>query len=141
MSYHHARLAAGFLFLAILSAGCARTFIPATTPHVYSGGDQAYLSPEGELEAVKREIRRFCFHKHDLDPTMDFPDLEYDSNDENRERCYQLKVQGLKLHEGILRMQELQEEAETATEDEGTPDRGRVRFGDGPLEPINRDSP
>ena len=143
MSYHHARLAAGFLFLAIPFTGCVKSFIPATTPHVYSGGQPAYLTTEDELEAVKREIRRHCHFKHDLDPTFDFPEevsTDPIEDDENRERCYQLKVRGAKLHASILRSQELEEEAaQAAAEDQGTPDRGRVRFGDGPLEPVKQE--
>ena len=140
MSFYLARLVGVSLFLVVFSTGCARCIscgVPASSPHVYSGGEEAYLSPEEELEAVKREIRRHCHFKHDLDPTFDTPE-SYSSDpvkrDEAREKCYQLKVQGSELHEGILRLQELSEQAEA----EDQPSPGTIRFGDGPLEQVKK---
>ena len=121
------------ILLAAVACGCARgPFVPHTVPHVYSGGEPAYVSPEQELEEVKREIRKFCFHKHDLDPTMDSPDHDYSRTDENRERCYQLKVRGRSIKRGIKRMRELSEEADVQDQ----PSPGTIRFGGGPLEHI-----
>lgn len=138
MSRNHACLAAGFLFLGIFAAGCARTRINvlrSTNPHVYSGGEAAYLSDEEELAQVKAEIARICY-TDTLDPDMDSPRItSYDRDYEvHRERCRSLKVRGREIRKTIKRLRELTEEAES--EDQPSPDT--IRFGDGPLEQVKK---
>lgn len=130
---------AGFLCLlvAVFLCGCSRT--PridsriGQNPHLRATSleDETTptpaISPVLELEEVKREIRRHCHFKHDLDPTMDYPEkfsLNDEKQDAYRERCYQLKVRGRDLQASIDLMLELYEEAEEPP--------ARVRIGDGP---------
>ena len=141
MSIHQARIAGPqCLILALLCVSCAR-YVPLDSrigqnPHLRSGSledepAEANILPEQELEDIKRQIRKYCHFRHDLDPTRDIPSGGRIS-DKAYERCYQLKVRGRELQDALDRMQELAEEA--AEEPESLPSPGTIRFGDGPLQ-------
>ena len=138
MSGHLARLAASSLFLAVLATGCVRHHIgvPVSTPHIYSGGTPVYVSPEEELEEIKRQVRKYCYHKNDLDPSRDSPSWGHLFDGKSYERCYELKLKGRNLKKSIKRMRQASEEA--AEEPQPLPDPGTVRFGNGPLEQVKQ---
>ena len=137
MSCHHARLVAGFVFLAVCASGCVRWTYREAIPHVYP--DVEYLSEAQALEHVKAGIAEICY-TDTLDPFMDTPNISFFDRDyeAHKTRCRELKARALEIQDLMKRMQALQEEAEAAARAEGTPERGRVRFGDGPLEPVKK---
>ena len=109
------------VLLAILSGGCRRTFVPFTNPHVYSGGEAAYVSEEEELQRVKAVMSDLCI-------SGKFPKVSvYDSRYEaHKKACAEWQQRKRELRQMIQAMQNLQDEA-------GGETSGPRRSIDGPL--------
>lgn len=116
----------GFILL-LVSLGCANWSIPVPdNPHVYSGGEPAYLSPEEKFEKQWRLIEEGC----------EFVDLDIEADwgccGRSDGNCRAAKIAAKRIKREMKRIKEaekqLREEREAAP-----PDPGTIRFGKGPL--------